>query len=107
EALQAVADSAHGDPERTRRLVEVGEIESSTAQVVVTDLVLRATNDLFDTLGASATARGRALDRHWRNARTVSSHNPRILKARVVGDHLVNGATPPYAWSIGATRRDR
>lgn len=84
---------------------ETAEIESSLAQVVVTDLVLRSTSDLFDTLGASATSRSRALDRHWRNARTVSSHNPRILKARVVGGHLVNGTPPPYAWAIGATQR--
>ena len=87
--------------------VEAVELESSAAQVVVTELVLEATTRLFDTLGASATSRGKALDRHWRNARTVSSHNPRILKARVLGDHLVNGTPPPYAWAIGRTERDR
>ena len=85
--------------------VEVSEVESSAAQVIVSDLVLRATSDLFDALGASATARTEGLDRHWRNARTVASHNPRILKSRVVGAHLVNGTPPPYAWSIGGTRR--
>ena len=75
--------------------------------MVVTELVLRATSDLFDTLGASATARTEGLDRHWRNARTVSSHNPRILKSRVVGAHVVNGTPPPYAWAIGGTRRSQ
>ena len=34
----------------------------------------------------------RALDRHWRNARTVSSHNPLVYKARIVGDWVINGA---------------
>lgn len=95
-SVQAVADAA---------LVEAGEIESSSAQVVVSELNLRATSDIFDALGASATARPLALDRHWRNARTVASHNLRILKARVVGAHAVNGTPPPYAWSIGGTRR--
>jgi hypothetical protein len=33
----------------------------------------------------------------------VSSHNPRILKVRVVGEYVVNGTPPPYAWGI-ATR---
>ena len=93
------------DPEHVAARVEVSEIEAASAQVVVTDLVLRATSDLFDALGASATARPLGLDRHWRNARTVSSHNPRILKSRVVGAHAVNGTPPPYAWAIGATRR--
>lgn len=105
EAMEAVARSAGAEASVTARLNEAVEVESSIAQVVVTDLVLRATSDLFDTLGASATSRTAGLDRHWRNARTVASHNPRILKARVVGDHLTNGTPPPYAWAIGTTAR--
>ena len=104
-SVQAVADAALAPDDEVAALVEASEIESSTAQVVVSELVLRATSDIFDALGASATARPQALDRHWRNARTVASHNPRILKARVVGAHAVNGTPPPYAWSIGVTRR--
>jgi alkylation response protein AidB-like acyl-CoA dehydrogenase len=104
-SLQLVADGPTAHPQQVARAVEVSEIETSAAQVVVTELVLKATSDLFDTLGASATARSQGLDRHWRNARTVSSHNPRILKARVVGAHVVNGTPPPYAWAIGGTRR--
>ena len=73
---------------------------------MVSELVLRATTDLFDGLGASGTSRAKALDRHWRNARTVASHNPRLFKSRVVGAHLVNGTAPPYAWAIGTTRRE-
>ncbi|WP_051486245.1 acyl-CoA dehydrogenase family protein [Nocardioides sp. J54] len=106
EAIQAVADLAPvaaSAPEQVAAANERAEVESSAAQVVVTDLVLGLTTDLFDTLGASATAISKGLDRHWRNARTVSSHNPRILKARVVGGHLVNGTPPPYAWAIGRT----
>ncbi|MBB6627092.1 acyl-CoA dehydrogenase family protein [Nocardioides sp. KIGAM211] len=104
-ALEATFRAGRGPDATLRALNEAAEIESSAAQVVVTDLVLRATSDLFDTLGASATSRAHALDRHWRNARTVSSHNPRILKARVVGGYEVNGTPPPYAWAIGATER--
>ena len=101
-ALQEAADTA-GDPVAAHEANLKAEIESSTAQVVVTQLILEATTDLFDTLGASGIATAKGLDRHWRNARTVSSHNPRILKARVVGGHLVNGTPPPYAWAIGRT----
>lgn len=104
-SIQVVADAPLASAEEIAALAEASEIESSTAQVAVSELVLRATSDLFDALGASATAQPLALDRHWRNARTVASHNPRILKARVVGAHVVNGTPPPYAWSIGATRR--
>lgn len=79
----------------------VAEIESAQAQVVVTSLVLDAATILFDALGASASRRPLALDRHWRNARTISSHNPRIYKGRIVGDFAVNGTEPPFQWKIG------
>lgn len=105
-ALQRVFAAASCSDDEVARLNEVAELESAAAQVVVTDLVLDATTVLFDTLGASATSVSLGLDRHWRNARTVASHNPRILKERVVGDFLVNGTPPPYAWAIGTTVRD-
>jgi hypothetical protein len=34
------------------------------------------------------------LDRHWRNARTLASHNPRVYKARILGDWLINDKDP-------------
>lgn len=67
----------------------------------MSDLVLRAATRLFDALGASATRSATALDRHWRNARTVSSHNPLVYKARIVGDLVINGHTPPFVWRVG------
>ncbi|SFW74787.1 acyl-CoA dehydrogenase family protein [Pseudomonas sp. NFACC04-2] len=77
------------------------ELESAQAQVVISDLVLRATSDLFNALGASATSTSKALDRHWRNARTAASHNPLIYKERIIGDWEINGTEPPYVWQIG------
>lgn len=106
-AVQAAYETHDRPAAEVAAALERAELASSAAQVVITELVLRATSDLFDTLGASGTARSRGLDRHWRNARTVSSHNPRILKARVVGAHAVNGTPPPYAWAIGSTQRDQ
>lgn len=46
------------------------------------------------------------LDRRWRNARTVGSHNPWVYKARLVGDHSVNGTAPEYQCAIGTVRTD-
>lgn len=76
----------------------VAELESAQAQSVVIDLILAATTSLFDALSASATRSGLGLDRHWRNARTLASHNPRIYKDRIIGDWAVNGTTPPPQW---------
>ncbi len=91
-----------GLPEAEAHAIHVAvEIELAQAQTVLTSLVLEATTILFDALGASATSRSHSLDRHWRNARTISSHNPRIYKDRVVGDYAVNGTEPPFQWKIG------
>jgi len=79
----------------------VAEIESAKAQVVVSELIQRATSELFNALGASDVREGKSLDRHWRNARTVSSHNPVIYKARIVGDWVINGTDPLFVWQIG------
>ncbi|QKJ86906.1 Monooxygenase [Paramixta manurensis] len=77
------------------------ELEIAQSQTVVSDLILNAVTILFDALGASATVRERALDRYWRNARTLTSHNPRVYKDRIVGDYAVNGTAPGYQWRIG------
>jgi alkylation response protein AidB-like acyl-CoA dehydrogenase len=65
------------------------------AQLVAERLTLSAAERLFDTGGASATARALNLDRHWRNARTVASHNPLAYKAYAAGNYAVNGVWPP------------
>ena len=90
------------DPEREHQANIEAELASGKAQVIVSELILRATTDLFNALGASAAKADNLLDRHWRNARTVASHNPLIYKARIAGDWLINGTEPPYIWQIGA-----
>jgi alkylation response protein AidB-like acyl-CoA dehydrogenase len=55
---------------------------------------LRATANVFDALGASGVSEELLLDRHWRNARILASHNPRVYKARILGDWLINGKDP-------------
>ncbi|KNH43171.1 acyl-CoA dehydrogenase family protein [Pseudomonas lini] len=90
-----------GDEALERAANLAAEIESAKAQVVVSELIQRATTALFNALGASDVREGKSLDRHWRNARTVSSHNPVIYKARIVGDWAINGTEPPFVWQIG------
>jgi len=73
---------------------------------VVTSLILDASTVLFDALGASAARRGHGLDRHWRNARTIASHNPRIYHDRIVGDFAVNGTIPGPQAGVGVAREE-
>jgi len=91
------------DPEAEKAANIDAEIESAQGQLVIADLALRATADLFNALGASSASERLALDRHWRNARTVATHNPLVYKARIVGDWSINGTEPPYVWQIGGS----
>ena len=70
------------------------EVAVTQAQLVIIVAALRATTAIFDALGASGVSEERGLDRHWRNARTLASHNPRVYKARILGDWLINGKDP-------------
>lgn len=107
-ASQKAYESRFGqDTEAEHTANILAELESAQAQAVVADLTLRATSDLFNALGASATSTGKALDRHWRNARTAASHNPLIYKERIIGDWEINGTEPPYVWQIGGGSKQR
>jgi hypothetical protein len=72
--------------------VALAELEVCLAVNPVVDATLAAKMALFDALGASAPASNKALDRLWRNARTLANPNPRAYKSRIVGNYLVNGA---------------
>jgi alkylation response protein AidB-like acyl-CoA dehydrogenase len=100
EALQRSFED-RAQPDRKEAANIAAEIEIAQAQTTISALVLEATSALFDALGASATSVSKSLDRYWRNARTVTSHNPRIYKDRIVGDFVVNGTPPPFQWRIG------
>ena len=93
EGLQGLYDETLvGNAPRVQELTEEGLALGMEPQTL-----------LFDALGASATKKPAGLDRHWRNARTLASHNPRIYKHRIIGDFAVNGTPPPYQWRIGAS----
>jgi alkylation response protein AidB-like acyl-CoA dehydrogenase len=76
-----------------QRLIDA-EVAVTQAQLVIIAAALHATSTIFDALGASGVSEHLALDRHWRNARTLASHNPRVYKARIIGDWLINGKDP-------------
>ena len=103
-ALQAVSDlEAQRGSEAHRKALADAELATAKGQVVLTELVPRAASALFDALGASGTSQALSLDRHWRNARTVGSHNPVIYKQRIIGDAAVNDTDPVYLWDVGVS----
>jgi len=81
-----------GEPDADARVLE-GALATARTQLVVSKLALFAAERLYEVGGASATSRTHNLDRHWRNLRTIFSHNPLLHKARVIGDYELNGVT--------------
>ncbi|UOE43127.1 acyl-CoA dehydrogenase family protein [Agromyces larvae] len=104
-AVEDAHDAIGGGESHIEPLLRRAERETVQAQLIVTDLILQATTLLFEVGGASATSESRRLDRHWRNARTVSSHNPAIYQARALGRELLTGDGLIYSWSTGESPR--
>lgn len=94
EAWELWGDPSAPHDDIDRAFVDV-ELAVSSAQVVISELALTTTAHLLDVLGASSLDERLGLDRHWRNARTLASHNPYPFKARLLGDHAMNGTEPP------------
>ena len=80
------------DPEALRRL----QLDVFRLQEVVPRLVLEATSRLFEVGGATAVSNRFALDRHWRNVRTLASHNPVAQRTRAIGQHELLGTLPDW-----------
>lgn len=70
-------------------------LRTSQTKVIIDELALKSASLLFEVGGASATKQSAQLDRHWRNIRTIASHNPTVYKARIIGDYVVNGNELP------------
>jgi alkylation response protein AidB-like acyl-CoA dehydrogenase len=56
---------------------------------------LRATSEIFALMGTRSVARANGFDRFWRNARTVSLHDPVDWKHAELGRHVLTGWDPP------------
>lgn len=77
------------------RLEDQSAVAAARVKVAIEEPALRAASRIFDAGGASSVRAASHLDRHWRNLRTLFSHNPTVYKARVLGDIAVNGAALP------------
>ena len=56
--------------------VAQAQIKTAEAKILTTEVALQATNRLFELAGTRATLAEHNLDRHWRNARTHTLHDP-------------------------------
>lgn len=69
------------------------------AKVLTTTAALQVSEKLLEWGGSRATLEQHGLDRHWRNARTHTLHDPVRWKQHTLGNYYLNGVEPVrHAW---------
>jgi alkylation response protein AidB-like acyl-CoA dehydrogenase len=92
-SLAYEADVDGTDPDLA--LAHDASLQAANAKVVVDALAQRAASQIFDVGGASVVRQAHLLDRHWRNIRTLASHNPTSYKAQAIGAYHLRGVKLP------------
>ena len=80
-AIDAILDDPSEDA------VAAAAVEVAEAKVLTTEIAILATNKLHELAGTRSTLAEYNLDRHWRNARTHTLHDPVRWKYFHVGNH--------------------
>lgn len=92
--LDEVSAAAIDAPGAARASIAVAE-----AKVLSTELSLLASEKLFELAGSRASLAEFNLDRHWRNARMHTLHDPVRWKYHAIGAYRLNGTLPArHSW---------
>lgn len=90
---EATASEHDGVPDA--ELAAAAQLKVAKVKVHLDDVAPAAATRLLELGGASAASRRLNLDRHWRNIRTITLHNPVAYKARLIGQNLLHGTAIP------------
>lgn len=101
-AAEGALDRALAQRERTLEALspatrDLASVAAAQAKALAGEAALRNAEQLFLACGTGSVLGAFNYDRHWRNARTLTLHDPVSYKVRLVGDHLLNGASPPIS----------
>jgi alkylation response protein AidB-like acyl-CoA dehydrogenase len=103
------ADAVH---ERARRSVDAvfaapddelaarASLDVAAAKVLAERAAVGLASSIFEVCGTRAVAPDVGLDRHWRNARTHTLHDPVRWKLQHLGRHALTGQAPPRHGAI-------
>ncbi|SHM62970.1 SfnB family sulfur acquisition oxidoreductase [Cryptosporangium aurantiacum] len=90
-----LVDEALAAPELTDENTAAATLAVAEAKALAQELAPEIASGIFELAGTSATDEAHDLDRHWRNVRTHSLHDPARWKYVHIGNHLLNGVNPP------------
>ncbi|RNL65531.1 SfnB family sulfur acquisition oxidoreductase [Nocardioides marmoriginsengisoli] len=97
EALLAEAGRAvdRANADLTAGSAAAASLAVAAARASTARAAIEAGSRLFEVSGTRAAAGGSGLDRHWRNARTHTLHDPVAWKIQHLGHWAVDGTPPP------------
>jgi len=75
--------------------VAAASIAVAESRVLTNNVSLAAGSKLFELAGTQSTLAENNLDRHWRNARTHTLHDPVRWKYHAIGNYYLNDKKPP------------
>jgi SfnB family sulfur acquisition oxidoreductase len=85
-------DQAGASP--TAETVAAASVAVAESKIASTEAALLVASKLIELGGSNATLAKYNLDRHWRDARTHTVHDPVRWKYHTVGDYWLNGNKP-------------
>jgi SfnB family sulfur acquisition oxidoreductase len=91
-------DAATAQP--NAETVAAASIGVAEARALTTEVSLAAGSKLFELSGSRASLAEHNLDRHWRNARVHTLHDPVRWKYHAVGNYYLNDQLPPRRGTI-------
>ncbi|SET55684.1 sulfur acquisition oxidoreductase, SfnB family [Pseudomonas graminis] len=86
--------------ETTPENLAQASIAVAEARAISTEISLEAGSTLFELAGSQATLAEHGLDRHWRNARVHTLHDPVRWKYHAIGNYYLNDVNPPRRGTI-------
>ncbi|EKS6730695.1 acyl-CoA dehydrogenase family protein [Enterobacter ludwigii] len=98
ERASVQLDHARAEPSADN--IAVACIAVSQAKILSTEAALQATNELFQLGGASSTRTRYGYDRHWRNARTHTTHDPVHWRYHTIGNFVLNAISPVQTGAV-------
>nr|WP_314577326.1 SfnB family sulfur acquisition oxidoreductase [uncultured Pseudomonas sp.] len=81
--------------ETTAENLAQASVAVAEARAISTEISLAASSTLFELAGSQATLAEHGLDRHWRNARVHTLHDPVRWKYHAIGNFYLNDVNPP------------
>lgn len=91
----ALVDEGQAAEELSRDAAADASLTVAAAKALAQEFGVEIAGGIFELTGTSGTDGEVNLDRHWRNVRTHSLHDPARWKYVHLGNHILHGTRPP------------